>query len=429
MDIKVPVKRLAHGMYVHELDRPWLDTPFAFQGFLIQRDEQLKRLGQYCSYVWVDPQKSLAGTIPADLLEAQKDASFGTDIELLPPPLRKAALNEVRNRFPDARAIKETVLYQEQTPFDEELPVARAAYERVQSVLADACAAGTGDIRSQLPQLREVVGQMVQSMVRNPKAMMWFSRLRETDSYTYSHLIDVSVYLIAFGRHLGFPEPVLQILGQAGLLIDIGKLRVPPEVLHHPGELTQEQFEQVKAHVHHAIDMLHQSEAVPVKVLEIIERHHERWDGSGYPNGLLANAIGIFGSMAGIVDVYTAMVLDRPYARAKSTLQGLQALYGGRDLLFSAALVEQFIQVVGVYPVGSLVELNTQEVGIVIQENRTRRLKPKVMLILDARKQPYDKRPVVDLFLDPKDAAGKPLTIARELESGAHGINLRDYFH
>ncbi|MFZ5512282.1 MAG: HD-GYP domain-containing protein, partial [Pseudomonadota bacterium] len=363
-----------------------------------------------------------------DLEAGPDDKSLAGDIELLPPHLRRAALQKVRKRFPDARAIRETIIYEERNPFEKELPAARAAYDNVQDVLAGVCAAERTDLKSQLPRVRAVVGQMVASMVRNPKAMMWFSRLRETDSYTYSHLIDASVYLIAFGRHLGFPEPVLQLLGLAGLMIDIGKLRVPSEVLHHPGELTPQQFEQVKEHVRHGIDMLHESDTVPGKALEIIARHHERWDGSGYPDGLVAEAIGIFGSMAGIVDVYTAMILDRPYARAKSTLQGLQALYSARDQLFSAALVEQFIQMVGVYPVGSLVELNTQEVGIVIQENRTRRLKPKLMLLLDARKQPYGKPPVLDLFTDPQDPAGNPLIIARELEPGAYGIDLRHYF-
>lgn len=431
-DIKVPADRLTIGMFVHDLDRPWVDTPFLFQSFLVETVRHVEALRKYCKFVWVDPVRSQPHVIPADLLnqtraELSKDA-FRTDISLLPPAQRKARLLELRSLFHDGRVLRETVLYENTRSMSEEMPAARKSISAARETAKSVMQTSRSELGRHLPHMRDVVEAMVESIVRNPKAMMWLTRLRSADPYTYSHLVDTSIYLIAFGRHLGFPQPILQTLGMAGLLIDVGKLELPADLLAHSGPLTPEQFEKVKEHVQRGLDILCEIDTVTTKVLEIVARHHERLDGSGYPERLVGDSIGMFGGMAGIVDVYTAITCDRPYAKAQSTLDAFRTLYDVRDSQFHAALVEQFIQTIGIYPVGSLVELTTGEVGIVVKENRLRRLKPRVMVLLDAQKRPLSYPGALDLIGDPLDAAGEPIAIARELRPDSHGLDLRQFF-
>ena len=146
---------------------------------------------------------------------------------------------------------------------------------------------------------------MVDSIIRNPNALLWLSQMKDRDSYTYSHAVDTSIYLLAFGRSLGFPKEDLHKLGFAGLMLDIGKMRLPDDLLRQKGRYTAGQFMLMKTHVQHSLDILGRMDNVAMDVFDMVARHHERFDGSGYPYGLKGEWLGIFGSMAGIVDCFT----------------------------------------------------------------------------------------------------------------------------
>jgi hypothetical protein len=161
----------------------------------------------------------------------------------------------------------------------------------------------------------------------------------------------------------------------------------------------------------------------------MIRHHHERFNGSGYPNGLKGKEIPIFSRMASIVDTYDAIINDRPYARAISPHEAIRELYDLRDIAFQAELVEAFIQAIGVYPIGTLVELSTGQVGVVISQNKIRHLKPKVMLILDQDKIAYKISPIIDLLHESTDKNGNPIIISNVLEPNSYGIKPEEIYH
>jgi HD-GYP domain-containing protein (c-di-GMP phosphodiesterase class II) len=203
---------------------------------------------------------------------------------------------------------------------------------------------------------------------------------------------------------------------------------LPRELLNRTGRYTPGEFMLMKTHVNHSLDILGQMDGIPIDVFDMVARHHERYDGSGYPLGLKAERIGIFGSMAGIVDCFTALTSDRSYSNAKSAHEALQLMYKWSERYFHPALIEQFSQCVGIFHVGTLVELSTGEVGIVIGQNRVRRLKPKLLIILGPDKHPYARPHTLDLISNPSLPSGLPITIRCELPRGAHNIDPREFF-
>jgi HD-GYP domain-containing protein (c-di-GMP phosphodiesterase class II) len=205
---------------------------------------------------------------------------------------------------------------------------------------------------------------------------------------------------------------------------DVGNLRLPSALLHKRTPLTAAEHDILKSHVMHSVEILQASHNASPVLVETVAQHHERFDGSGYPKGIKGDEISMLGAMAGIVDTYAAMTNARPYREPALPQEVLQQLYGWRGTLFNPELVEKFIQCIGIFPVGSLVELNTREVAIVMAHNQVRRLKPRLMLILDHDQQPYSTPIVLDLINDPPTPGGEPYRIVRGLQAGADSIEL-----
>jgi len=382
--IKISVQDLKVGMYVHDLDRPWIDTPFLLQGLQIESESQIEDIKQYCKEVYI--------------LTSDEGEKFAQPV------------------------------YLDKTTVEEELVTAKEVHVRSRELIHEL----VQDIRAgnelSVKKAEVVMVGMVDSMVRNPDALLLLTRLKDKDTYTYGHAIDVSIYMLAFGRHLGFPKDQMRNLGMGGMLLDIGKMQLPQALLDKQGKLTAIEYEMVKRHVEFGIDILQKTQNIPAVVMEIMALHHERQDGSGYPRGLHKDKIGMFGSMAAIVDCYDALVSDRPYASPFTSYDALQSLYAWRGKYFHSELVEQFIQCLGIYPVGSLVELNTGEVGVVIAQNRIRRMKPRIMVILDPEKKPYKFPNMLDLLHEPKAVGDQPYLIKRALEVGMYGIDPKEYY-
>jgi HD-GYP domain-containing protein (c-di-GMP phosphodiesterase class II) len=180
--------------------------------------------------------------------------------------------------------------------------------------------------------------------------------------------------------------------------------------------------------VAHSLSIIRETPGLPPELPALVELHHERYDGSGYPKGLKADQIGLFGSIAGLVDCFDAMTHPRPYAEVYSPSNALNHLYNVRNVQFDGPLVEQFVQCIGIFPVGALVELNSGEVGIVIAQNLVRRLLPKVMVVLDAKGNPLRPQIILDLASEPKAAPGVPYRIKRTLEQGSVPIDPSEFF-
>jgi HD-GYP domain-containing protein (c-di-GMP phosphodiesterase class II) len=318
--------------------------------------------------------------------------------------------------------------YVDQVSVEEEVPRAR----EVVAKSADLLEKLVHDIRLgqsfEIERVQEIVDDMVDSIVRNPDALMWVARLREQDIATYGHGLQVSVYLTAFGRHLGFPKNLLSVLAQIGLLLDVGKMRLPKALLEKQGRLSGEEFEEVKAHVQHSLDILGETPAFDSEVILGIGQHHERMNGSGYPKGLVGEEISVVGRMAGIVDCFAALTNHRPYAAAVSSYEALRSITGWGGDYFHEPLVQQFVSSVGVFPVGSMIELSTGEVAIVVAHNKVRRLKPRVLVVTGPDKTKLPHPSMLDLLYDPKMGGEQGIFIKRGLASGAYGLDLADYY-
>ena len=410
-------------MFVSELDRPWLGTPFLFQGFEIQSDEELAQLRALCQHVYVLSGDALASpaihrtkpataVIPAARILTKKTTEF--------------AVTETSSRqiphsgTPPSR-------YADQTPVEEELQqaveVERTARETIYSILDDARLGRSVDT----PRAKKVVGQMTESIIRNPDALVWLTHLKKKHEYTALHSLRVCVLALALGRHLGYGPEKLNILGIGALLHDIGKLHVPLEILDKPEALTREEFEIMKLHVPNGLKFLENAEGIPPAALEVVGRHHERYSGNGYAFGLSGDDIGEFGLVSAIVDTYDAITSDRSYHLSLSAADALKIIYEGRQKAYHPWLTEQFIQCMGIFPIGSIVELSTGSIGVVITANRVRRLRPRVALILSPEKKPYTPANILDLMNVTHDANGKPIEIKNMLPSGTFGINPTDY--
>lgn len=414
--LKVATTDLDIGMFVSALDRPWLGTPFATQGFYIKSPADIERLRKFCEFVMVDSRRSIKREFKPTRNSAPYTREKSDDKTI---PLD-------RQRVPVEHIFLGTTIrpYLDEGRFEDEQPRAEQAFDiLVEDIdrIFDGVQSGE---RLDVVQLRKSVEPIVDSISRNPDACLWVARLKQHDRYTYRHSLSASVWAVSLGRQLGLPKRDLRTLSMGCMLMDIGKLRIAPELLQAERELSNDEMAELASHVQHGLDILNESGILNKDVYNIVAHHHERFDGSGYPQGLRGDQIPPFARVAAIVDTYDAITSVRSYAQAIAPADAIRVLYGARDEEFQAELVEAFIQAIGIYPAGTLVELSTGEVGVVVAEYRTRRLRPKVMLLLDANKRRIPEAKIVDLHAAGDDGDAAVVTIRRSLEPDAFGIDL-----
>ena len=421
MKQKVAVEDLRIGMYVAELDRPWRETPFLFQGFEIRDEDDLARLRQYCRHVFVESREEV--TIKPRSFAAPPrgpGVSAESPTRAAAPHLKTSDYSVLQRFQPGAR---HTPRYADQVTVEQELPQARELASHVHNVVV----ATMEDVRLgrslDAPMARQCVSGMVDSIIRNPDALLWLNELKHKDRYTLEHSVRVCVLALAFGRHLELPPEELQVLGLGALLHDIGKMKVPNEILNKPGRLTEEEFAIMKSHVPQGVAILEATSQIPEAAIEVARYHHERFNGGGYAGGLRGETIGLFGAIGAIVDCYDAITSDRVYHNGMAAHEALGKMYAWRQTDFHPGLVEQFIQCVGVFPTGSIVELSTGAIGVVIAQHRTRRLRPRVALILNADRTPFEPVKIVDLM----ELGIHDLEIRSCLPSGSFGIDPTEY--
>lgn len=430
------VRELKLGMYVTALDRPWLDTPFLLQGFLIEDAEQVDQLQQFCQTVLIDRRRSVGDEYAA--APRERDASrrgvaeAGRQFAAAP-----AAMPGEGEFLPIARRLREraplpasprTWLAGHEGRLEAELLYSAPIIDDVHRTLEAIRRCVDADGALDLTRVCGLVEEMAAGVERNPDAMLWLTRLKKTDQYSYDHAVDVSVHLMVFGRFLGLGRMAIEALGQAGLMQDIGKTQLDPEILGKPSALTEEEYRVVQSHVASSLELLAGQHSFSAEVLSIIAAHHERADGSGYPRRLDGEKLGLHAELAGLIDTYCAMTRHRVFSAAVSSQKALEMLVRMRGTKFREALVDQFVQCVGLYPIGTLVELNTGEVAVVIQQNQVRRLKPRLLVLL-AQDKTLERRPrSLDLILDPTTPTGTPYRIRHALPPNAYGIDPTEFF-
>lgn len=415
---KIHVQDLQKGMYVAELDRPWVETPFMFQGFTVRSDEQIGQIRQHCQYVIIDIEQG------ADIAPSRMAAARERILELQE---KDQKINQEVRLLAEADITKPSRKpYQDEAAFEDELAVAKEIESETRDIMREALA-GVGSGKTvDLALAGKAIHKMVDSIVRNPDALMVLSQLKDVNEYTALHSVRTAIVATAFGRHLALSRDELRVIGMGALLHDIGMARLPKEILDKPSGLSAQEFQVMTQHVKWGAEILGASGGVPQGSIEMVLQHHERGDGSGYPAQRNAKSISPAGAISAIVDVYDAITSDRNYSGGLSAEDALKRMYEWRKKDFNPQMVEEFIKCMGIYPIGSLVELSTGAIGVVVTINRARRLKPKVALVLTANKTPFSHRFIADLN-ERRPGDVDELKIKRVLPSGSFGINPMDY--
>lgn len=352
-------------MYVTELDRPWLDSPFLFQGFFIESPDQLAALQECCEHVYVQEDPRLGG---------EGGSAQAADMTI--PGVRETAERQVFRQ-----ALRRLLEYRQKL------------YPQLKKVLEDARLGHIMDSR----EIRVLVQQLVELVAVNPQAALWLTNLKDRHSHTADHCFNTMVLSVAFGTHLGMPKQTLEELGLGALLHDIGKMRTPVTVLDKPGVLTEDEFDILKKHPLDGYQMLRKQGTFPQITLEIVQLHHERVGGQGYPMGLKGEEIPLHVRVVALTEVYDDISSDRVYHDGIPAANCLNMMFHWAPRDFGEDLMQEFIRCIGIYPIGSLVELNTGALGIVMSSNPDSRLKPVVMLVRDREGRPYRRRPLLNL--------------------------------
>ena len=400
----MPVKKISTadveiGMYVSSLDRPWIETPFLFQGFPVRDQKEIDKLKELCTHVFIvmpDEEIVLSG-IPSRLRE-----------ESIPPGLIGQKRYEVTSAAPD------------------EVKKVRGSHQEIVGLMMEVENILRGEGELDMPAIKKSVDVMIESVERNPDAYLWLNRIKKFDSHVYRDALNASVCATTLGRELGLERGKLNALATGTLFMDIGKTALPTEVLNKTDRLSDDEWALMKSHVEHGVRILSESADVSADVLDIVRSHHERLDGSGYPAALKGNEIPALGQIAGIVDFYVSVTTERPYAKVVSPSNAIYMLYQQQGSFFSETLVRHFIQAISTYPTGALVELSSGEVGVIISQNPGLRLRPNVVLILGPDKQPYGSYPIVNLFDYTCKNSGDPVTVQKTLADGTYGIRLEE---
>lgn len=307
------------------------------------------------------------------------------------------------------------------------LPGARPAFAAAERQVSEAFGRLRQGHGLDLPAIMGAADSLVSVVLECPDAARWLTAIHGQRSGLWNPAIADATLLAEFGRHLGMPRETLLELATIGLLADAGKALLPRDLLEHPGMLSAVEYALVKQHVSLALDMIETAGSLPPPIMRGIAEHHERLDGSGYPGGLGGGAIGIHGRMAAIVDTFAALTTSRAYANALAPESALAALLGWSGRLFCPDLVEHFAAMLGPYPVGSLVELASGEIAVVVDRNAGARLHPRLVVLTAADKGPL--RPVHGRRGEqsPDDVyRGLKVRIARGMPAGAYGLQIPD---
>jgi len=363
---KIKVKQLRPGMYVHDINCRWLRHPFIKNSMKIKDGAAIRKISEYgISEVYIDTVKGL----DVEHFQTREEIDRGID-----------------NKLDDIAGSEYSSV--KRVPLEKEILKAREIKKEAKQAVCGIMEEVRFGRPIKTDKVEKVVDKMVDSIFRNQDALITLGRIKQSDEYTYMHSLSVCVLMISFGKHLGFNTRQLKELGIGAMLHDVGKMQVPEEILNRKGELNDQEYELMKKHVEYSHVLLEKTEGISELSVLIASQHHERLDGKGYPNHLKGNDISIYGQAAAIADVYDAMTSKRCYQRRYEPTEVLKKLYEWGDA-YNKDLVQHFIRCVGIYPVGSLVRLESGLLGVVLDQGRENLLQPCLRIVYDTRKAKY----------------------------------------
>lgn len=520
---KIFTNQLALGMFVTELDKPWIESDFMLQGFILSDQTDLDKMVATCAHVYIDRTRSIgpqfaevkktkdamtrrsAITVTvASNLDSKKNpvltkARLGEKVSFMDilrevknykAPINSAQNNNTHNAADNLASVtkniatthsasnqtnaaplpgqptngiinhvssfvaglfnrdrlnasgkkvlqetiqhdlsnEELIIYESESSVEEEIATIYPVFEQSEIVTRGLFDSVANDHHMDISKVSDVLDNMVESIGRTPDALLWLAKLKKADGHSYNLALNVSVTLMAFASFLALPKAQVKLAGYAGLLQDIGKAKLLPDVLLKKGKLTVEEYKHAQTHVDESLAILEKTPNIPPNVMQLVSEHHERFNGSGYPSKLAGNQLSLLSQSTGLIDTYCAMTNDRSYADAAHHQQALDQIHALSGEQFSSEIINQLIQFMGIYPVSSLVELNTGEVAVVIQQNQVRRLMPRVMLLLNQQKERYSSPIVLDLIYQPIAPNGEIYRITKGIPADSYGLNPNEFY-
>ncbi|HUW49758.1 MAG TPA: HD-GYP domain-containing protein [Sulfuricella sp.] len=371
---RISVQQLKPGMFIHDMNCGWLEHPFLIGTLKVKSDKEIKKIVSFgIREVYIDTGKGM------DVQDAPTESEVRAEIE-----------HELIEIAQKAMPVESASLRDE---LEKSLRVHSEANKIVRNIMQDARLGK----QIELEQIDPVVGQMTSSIFRNKDALLSLCRIKSKDDYTFLHSVSVGALLISFARALELDRDIIQLLGVGGMLHDIGKMNVPDKVLNKPGKFTDEEFQLMKSHVMDSRTILEATPGITQVSIDVAAQHHERFDGSGYPFGLKGSEMSIYGQMASIVDVYDALSSDRCYHKGMEPTDALRKIFEWSKFHFNPELVHAFIRTIGIYPVGTLVMLESGRIGIVVEQCEKNLALPLVRVVFNAKKGYYITPKNVDL--------------------------------
>lgn len=389
---KIDVKDLRVGMFVVELDKPWEESSFMFQGLELKSPADVLAVQKECKFVWVDYDEfSLQKSAPASGMSGPGVGS-GLDKEI-----------KVEDELDAATEVHSLA--------------SKAISNLFEEIRLGAEVDGT--------KVKQAVNGCVDSILRNPDASVWLTRIQAKHEATAQHSLNVAALSIIIAKSMNMNNRELEDVGICGMLHDVGKTSVSEEVLNKPGPLDEAEMAEMQKHTRYGRDILLSTKSVMSGAADVAHSHHERPDGQGYPRRLPDDSIPMYAKIVAIAEAYDTMTINQPYRAAFSPSDAIQELYAQRGKQFDEDLVIRFIDSVGIFPPGSIVEMINKEVGIVLS-NTSDKLRPRVIMILDASGEPTAQR-IVDLSQMDTDNEGNIYQIKTTHSDGAYGIDVGDF--
>jgi len=388
--MKMPVSDLTPGLYVMELDRPWEETPFLFQGFWIEDQSDVQTIQDVCEYVYIDIQS---------VIEFQNKTNKGAHKTFTSTKVTKTVKIE-------------TELKQAQNTYD-------GSGKIVRSLMDDVRLGKSIDSQN----AKTVIGSCVDSIIRNQDALLLLSRIEKQDAHTSEHSLNTAILTIAFGRSMDLSREQLTELGLCALLHDVGKLLTPVEILNKKEPLTESEKGLIERHTIEGRNILMSSNNLPPESIHVAHCHHEWIDGSGYPRGLMDDQLSLWTRMIAITDAFEDMTGDHPYKTAKTNMEAFQLLNQERGSHFDSSLVMRFIRTIGIFAPGNTVLLSNGEIGVVIEANEKIALRPRILILKQLNKKPIHPY-LLNLGEKLTTKDGEKLHIHKMVHAKDHGIDL-----
>ena len=377
---KIGIKHLRLGMHVHELCGSWMEHPFWRTRFLLDDAEDIRRIRESgIAEIWIDTGKGLDVSVAEMQVGARSETDVAAEVE------RTLAPTVLRNELPQRVAMAEEVRRAAKICARSKQAVVSMFQEVRMGKTVSAEAAGA------------LVGEISSSVMRNPGALISLARLKTVDDYTYMHSVAVCALMVALARQMGLDEALTRELGMAGLLHDLGKALMPMTVLNKPGKLTDEEFAIVRQHPQEGYKILIEGSGAGEIPLDVVLHHHEKMDGSGYPQRLGGDEISLYAKMGAVCDVYDAITSNRPYKAGWDPAESIRKMAEWCHGHFDERVFQAFVKSIGIYPIGSLVRLASGRLGVVMEQSGQSLLTPCVKVFFSTRTQTHIPPEVVDL--------------------------------